>query len=214
MSLLCVADCGQQLEQVPSNYYNPCIGDIFREFGMKTAAVVSCDYQFANILDTAEWASAQAAGKAGLLPEGTILVNEPTNDTFVVDGCRREVANEAVLLLDYTTYQVDPALLDYDFWKDMFRRHVGFRLLPVDCNGIFWLSDNYAAALKGAPPVTVVGESPGLNFSMTKIPIPQLGDNGVNQVWSTQFQLKFTDVVCAGLLPGVLTTLQSGTISS
>jgi len=212
MSLLCVADCTGVIEVIPTNYHDPCGGDVLRNYGWKQFVIVSCDYQFANILDTDEWQAARDAGFAGISPEGILNFNQPNQDSFEIDGCRREVADEAEVLIDFGTYQTKDDLSDFDYWKDLYRRVSNYRILPVDCNGIFYISDSYKAALvAGVPPITVAGESPGLEFSMPRTPMPLAGANPNFVYWTMQLQIKFTDVLCAAFLPGVLTALSTDT---
>ena len=213
MSLLCVDDCSLVLESVPQSYHNPCVGDVLRKFGFKQFIVISCDYQFTDLLDADEWASAAAAGKLGISPEGIITINTPTQDSFVIDGCGREKPSEAILAIDYSTYQTADDLSDYDYWHQIYANSSAYRIIFVDCNGIFWISCEYKDELADGAPVTVSGESPGLDFSMTQFPMPQPGDNAIYQVWSMQFQLKLTDVICAAYLPGVLPALAAATSS-
>jgi len=214
MSLLCVDDCTSVLGAIPDNYHDICLGDVLRKWGFKQFIWVACDYQFTDILDAAEWQTARDNGKVGISPEGTLSFNAPTQDTFVIDGCGREKGSEAVIAIDYTTYQTKEDLSDYTYWKTIYRNSSAYKIIVVDCNGIFWLADSYIEALALGAPVTVLGESPGLDFSMTGIPNPQPGANPVYQVWSMQVQLKLTDVVCAGFLPGVLDALASTPASS
>jgi len=214
MSLLCVDDCSLVLNAIPDNYHNPCVGDVLRKFGFKQFIVVSCDYQFTDVLDAAEWQTARDAGKIGISPEGIITINAPTQDTFVIDGCGREKASEAIMAIDYQTYQTAEDLSDYDYWKTIYRNASAYKIIFVDCNGIFWIADNYKTAIEAGSPATVSGESPGLDFSMTQSPTPLPGDNAVYQVWSMQFQIKLNDVVCAAYLPGVLAALATTPASS
>jgi len=212
MSLLCVADCASVIEAVPTNYHDPCEGDILRKFGWKQFVVVSCDYQFTDLLDTDEWQAARDLGKVGISPEGRLDFNQPNQDSFEIDGCGREVADEAEILIDFGTYQTKDDLSDFDYWKSLYQRHAGYRILPVDCNGIFYISDSYKAALvAGGGAITVAGESPGLEFSMPRTPMPLAGANPNFVYWTMQLQIKFTDVLCATYLPGVLTALGTDT---
>lgn len=207
MSLLCAANCQTIVEDVPINYHDICLGDILRKAGWKQFVLVKCNLQFTDVLDPAEWATHLAAGDVGVSPEGTLNFNPPAQASFPIDGCGRTAPDETSLLIDYFTYQTKEDLSDFVYWKSFFRRAASFRIMPVDCNGIFYVSDNFATAIAAGSPATVAGESPGLEFSVPQIPIPLAGANPNFVSWTTQIQIDIVDVPCGVYLPGVLDAL-------
>lgn len=213
MSLLCLSEgCDTEEAMIEQSYYDICVGDVLRKFGLTQFVLVRCDYQFTDLLNTAEWDAAKASGHVGISPPGTITIGEPTQETFQIDGCRRLVVSETVIPITYVTYQTHELLYDYDYWGKFKQHHSLYRVMIVDCNGIFWVSCSYAEALKLGAPVSVTGESPGMPFSLTQIPMPGLGENSIHQVWTTQFQINMDEVLCGVKLPGVLPLLNESNL--
>lgn len=213
MSLLCAEDCLTEIGSIPASYHDICVGDVLRDFGFKQVIWLRCDYEFTDILDPDEWITARDNGDVGISPEGSITINTPTQPTFVIDGCLREKAGQATIPIDYFTYQTADDLSDFDYWKTINSNAASYRIMLVDCNGIFWVSDNFKAAILLGAPAMVAGESPGLEFSITQLPIPQPGAEPTYQIWSMQFQIKISSVPCVSYLPGVLTALNSAASS-
>ena len=214
MSLLCVAgDCGVDSSIILPNYHDQCAGDVLRKFGISQFVLVRCDYQFADLMSLVEWGVARDDGNAAISPMGIVSIDEPTQEPFEIDGCRRQVVAETLLPVNYSTYQVDEMLEDYAYWKQFHKVSHLYKIMLVDCNGVFWISDAYGEAIQNPPPVTVTGVSPGLDFSLVRMPLPAIGDNGTHQVWSMQFELRLDAVVCGAYLPGVAALLNTSTTS-
>lgn len=206
ISLLCASSCGAASSDVPANYHDPCAFEV-RKYGARQLVWIRCDYVFTDITDDAEWTAAVAADQIGVSPHGIVTLNEPSQNTFQIDGCGTEYVEEAEYDIDFQTYFVDSALLDFDYWKTVFSGFTGYRLMWFDCNGILFLTDNFANEIKtGTPPIAVAGESPGFEFSVTKTPVPIEGEGNLWQ-WSTQFRIKSINVLCGVYLPDIITAL-------
>lgn len=203
MSDICSTTCGVQADVIAS--YWDCV-DVFRDCGWKHFVLIRCDWNPADLLDPAEWAAAVAANLVHLSPPGNFIPQAPTVTPFQIEGCGREVTGVAEYLFDFTTYQTDAALADYTYWKDLFANSASYHMIPVDCNRIFHISDDWAAAVTAGAPATVAGTTPGFEFSVTQVPYQAPGE-GDYCVWTTQFKIRKAGVFCGRFLPGVFEVL-------
>lgn len=203
MSLICSTACGAAAT-LPANYFN-CL-DNFRKFGAKYFALMKCTWVPTDVESAAEWGTAKTAGNVMLSPPGALVQQAPTAEAFIVDGCGREVVGEVTYLFDFETHQTKDDLTDCDTWNDFFKNSAAYRIVFVDCEGNWTLSDAYTAAIK-AGASTVAGNSPGFEFSVTVVP-HQVAGNGGYAKWVTQIKVKTTGVLCQSLLPGVLAAIQ------
>lgn len=206
LTLLCADDCGAASSDVPSNYHDPCASET-RDFGVNQFGLIKCDYEFTDITDTAEWTAAVGTSDIGLMPQGITTFNAPSQNTFPVESCGRELPEEAEIDIDFATYWVDSTLLDFDYWSTIFSGFTGWNLFWIDCNGIWFFTDNWVDAINNDPaPVTVADESPGFAFSITQTPIAVEGEGGLWQ-WQMQFRIKSNTVIKGTFLPGVIAAI-------
>ena len=179
---------------IPAHYFN--CANVFRRIGAKFFVLVKCDYQFTDITDPAEWTTALGAGNVIVSPPGDLLFAAPNFTTFDTDRCGGKAVADITWPIDFTTYQVAADLSDFTWWEALYNNASGFRLMTVDCNGIWTVSDEYATG------TTSAGNSPGLAFSITALPNPQEGDAKQAQ-WTTQFEIAKEGLIKKRLLPGV-----------
>lgn len=203
MADLCSTTCGT-IANVVSSYWD-CT-DVFRKCGSNHFILIRCDLQFTDILDPAEWTTRIGENLIHISPPGNFVPQAPTVSPFRVEGCGREVTGVAEYLFDFTTYQTDEGLADYEYWKNLMENSSGYRMILVDCNEIFKLQDDWALAIDGGAPASVSGTTPGFEFSIT-VPAHEVEGEGEYCVWTTQFKIKKAGGFCARFLPGVLDVL-------
>lgn len=191
MSDICV---GCTPGTIPQQYYD-CV-DYFRKIGAKYFALLKCDWVPADITDIAEWQTALANGDVICSPPGSAVINSATFTTFDKDLCGGKANADIFWPVDFTTYQAAADLSDYTFWDAIYSNAASYRLMVVDCNGAWIVSDDYETATS-AP-----GKSPGFAFNMLNIPSPQAGDANLAQ-WFAQFEIPKEGTLKRRFLPGV-----------
>ena len=189
----------------PEKYDDGCT-DIFRKFGANHLIFLACDYQFTDMLSTAEWIAAIAAGNIHVSPAGMVLPQEATAPSFVVEGCGREATGEVEQLIDFETYQTKADLSDHAYFQELYANSRSFRLMWVDCNGIFYMEQPWAAEAKLIAPATISGSNPGFEFSLTGLPAWVAGEQQRGK-WKFQLKIKTAFIPGAALLPGVVPVL-------
>jgi len=204
MPALCSVACGTP-QAVPTTYQQNCI-DKFRKHGYKHFVLVRCDYEFTDALDTTELEAAVAANNIHISPPGILNVPQPTFNNFQVEGCGRQVPGVVTYNIDFQTYQTADDLSDADYWCEVFENAASYRILWFDCNDIFTVSDDYAAAVKAGAPAAVAGESIGFEFGVTQIPMWVEGEQGYGQ-WTIQFQIEKSGCLRQVFLPGWIGSL-------
>jgi len=89
-----------------------------RPAGFDRVIFIQCDYVFEDIQDTAEWATAIAAGKIGFT--GNVLGQKPkgTFTTKKISSCLPEQTTGVTYQISWTDANADNAgLSDYDFYR-------------------------------------------------------------------------------------------------
>lgn len=209
MALVCNTSCGAT-PVVPTSFYDGCT-DITRTFGFNHFILVQCDYAFTDILDASEWTTAIAADKIHIGPAGNLVINQPTANAVKVEGCGREVLGTSTITVDFTTYQFGGTTLanvpdSFQYWKDLLANSTSYRLMFVDCNGLFFVDDDWMAEIGAGTPATIAGSSPGFEFSISGLPAWIAGEEDLG-LWSTQFTIKKSGILEAAFLPGVQAVL-------
>lgn len=211
MAAICAATCGI-IQNPPSTYFD--CADETRNFGFKHFVLIKCDYQFTDILDSAEWEAAVANGDVKIGPPGSLVINPATANSFEIEGCGREITGEATFTVDFTTYQfgkfttanVPDSVM---YWRDVFKNSVSYRMMMPDCHNtlpLFFMDDGWMDAISGGAPATVPSANPGFEFSVTTLPNWSAGQERLG-VWTTQFTIKKVGIMEAALLPGVFEVL-------
>jgi hypothetical protein len=202
MSLICSTNCGTI--QSPPQSYGGC--DITtRQFGFDHFGFIKCDYAFTDILDSTEWNTAVGANNIRISPKGILDFPKPTFDTVKATGCGNKITLPANYTLNFTTLDTATDHTDFTYWKNVFDNRDSFRLFFFDCNGFFYLEDDWITAVDGGSPATVSGGNPGFKFSITEMPFPDketAGDNDFYK-WGVQFQFLKSGTLQARKLPGV-----------
>jgi hypothetical protein len=191
MSALCT---GCTVSAIPQDYFN-CV-NVFRRIGAKYFVLVKCDYQFTDITSAAEWTAARTAGNVVCSPPGDLTWATANFTTFDTDKCGGKAVGDITWPIDFTTYQVAADLSDFTWWEALYNGSAGWRLMTVDCNDIWTVSDAYATG------TTSAGNNPGLPFSITALPNPQEGE-AKNAQWVTQFEVAKEGLIKRRFLPGV-----------
>lgn len=201
-SYICSETCASAPN--PTQSYFDCV-DVTREYGANHFALISCDYQFTDITDPAEWEAAIGTGEIAVSPPGTLIQNQPTLTTAEIEGCRREIVGNIEYLYDFRTLQAADDLGDFAYWKDLFNNSKAYKIVPLDCNGLFTMEDEYVDQAMGGSPV-ITGLSPGFDFSVTVIPHQAEFTETRQAQWVTQFKIKRgkdNGVLCKAALPAV-----------
>lgn len=202
MGLLCISGCGGDTK--PQAQYGGC-NIKTRQYGYSNFALVSCDYQFTNMLDAAEWEAAVASNDVHISPEGILIINPPTSTSFVATGCGKQIQGVLTYPATFETYQTSENLEDFDYWIDFFNNSANYRFIPFDCSGIFHVTPEYAAAT-ASPPATVLDQTPGFEFSVTSAPVWTQGE-GRNGKWAVSLEIITTQPFPGIYLPGVVEVL-------
>lgn len=180
----------------PSTYFSG--SDLIRKYGFNHFILIECDYQFTDILDAAEWTTAVAADSIHISPPGALIMQPPTQTSFVIEGCGRETTGEATFLIDFTTYQdgaFTSAVPDsMVYWRDLFDNAAGYNIMFLDCNNKLFVDDGWADAVGGGAPATIANNNPGFVFSISQVPYWSEGQESLG-LWTTQFTVKKTGVM-------------------
>jgi hypothetical protein len=207
MSLLCALDCGE-VEVTLNPDYSPCKFER-RDWGYSRLIRIKCDEVFTDINDPEEWAAKITAGAISVSPVGQLNIGEPSFTTLITSGCGEETPGSQEYPLDFTTFRTDKDLADYAFFKEVQDNVQNTRLILMDCNGIFHLSDEYYAGLVGgngseSQPIDLSTLSPGFNYSLTRV--PQFVENegpGKTGNWVVNFKIIKQGMFNGIYLPGV-----------
>lgn len=195
MSLLCVGACAT--DELPPAV-DPCTLAPLKTSGL-SFIFIECGYQFTDITDTVEWAALIAADDAVAAPPGFWGSPLPAQTNFDISCGKKFQAQEGKQFV-YTGSEINITdLSDQTFWKTIRDNNKSYRVLPVTCDGQFSIEDSYASA------VTVLGESPGFEFSWIVPPdwVVVEGENNL-MTWQTTLQIPAAGIVCRRYLPGVL----------
>lgn len=208
MSVICSTNCGTIADAVEAYKNSVCKREV-RSYGYPYFILIKCDYQFTDIKDTAEWTTAIAANNIRFSPKGTLQLTPPSLTPIESAGDGEVITPLAVYSWNYTTYRADATgTTDYDYWASVFQNQDSYRIMIVDRNQDFTMTDNFAAAIlaAGAGAATVTGENPGFEFSFTQPPVPVEGEGSRFQ-WSTSIQVTKDGVLRAAKLPGVMSVI-------
>lgn len=204
MSLICNTTCGSPAKP-PLKYDDGC-NDILRKFGANVLIFIACDYEFTDILDVAEWTAAIASNDIHVTPAGIVIPQEPSANSFPIEGCGREITGEVEQLIDFETYQTKADLSDHTYFRSLYDDSRAFRVMWLDCNGIFYVENDWADAVAGGAPATVAGGNPGFEFSLSGLPAWVAGEEQKGK-WKFQLKIKTSSIAGAALLPGVAAVL-------
>lgn len=200
MALLCPTNCGEP--GAISARYDDCSQDVLRDYGFNHFIMMKCDYQFVDILDPEEWETAITAGSILLSPAGTLTIGAPTQDTIEAEGCGRTIPGKLTYQVDFYTYQTATDLSDWAWWNSFFTYYNGWRIMLLDCNGIFHLDNDWVAEINAGTPATLSGATPAMEFSVTQPPRWEAGDGDLGR-WAVQFEIKTRKIIGQAYLPGV-----------
>lgn len=189
--------CATPGQAAPQTYYGGT--DSIRRFGFNHFILIECDYAFTDILDSAEWASAVLANSIRISPPGALVINAPTQTSFAIEGCGREIVGEATYTFDFTTYQdgaftagLPDAMV---YWRNVLNNAAGYRLMLLDCvaNKMF-VDDGWPDEVAAGAPATIASNNPGYEFSVSQIPYWSEGQESLG-LWTTQFTVKKSGVL-------------------
>ena len=188
--------CAVPGSAAPATYFTGT--DLFRKYGFNYFILHTCDYQWTDLLDAAEWTAAVAAGDVKLSPPGALIINEPTQTNFQIEGCGRETGGEATFTVDFTTYQ-DGAFAaavpsSAVYWRDVLDNVAGYQISFLDCNRKHFVSNGWMDEVGAGAPASIAGDSPGFEFSISLLPNWQAGQENLG-LWKTQFTIKKTGIM-------------------
>lgn len=200
MSLICTGTC-VTAPNVPASYYD-CNSEYLRKFGASKFILQTCDTAWTDILSTSEWSTKIASSDIAASPPGILTIGEPSSDVFVRNGCGRESLGQLTYVITYETYEANAGLTDWSYFNTLFSSAHLYRIMLLDCNGIFHLENDWVAEIAAGTPATIAGTQPGFEFSVTKAPHQIDGDFG-NAKWNMEFTIKTPKLIGMALLPGV-----------
>jgi len=199
-NLLCPTACG--VTALPVNYFS--CNNVTRKFGYKYFVLVKCDYQFTDILDSAEWDAAVISLDVVCSPPGKLIPVAPDQTIIDID-CDTKITTDITYTLDFTTYQTASGTpVDCDFFKAIFDNSGSYVLTWFDCiagDERWAVQDDWKTQIEAGAPATVSGTNPFFDFSVTQIPFWQAGEGDRGQ-WITQFQIDHDGMICNALIPG------------
>jgi hypothetical protein len=205
MSLLCVP-CDTQAS--PPVRYQDCEIET-RKFGFSKFVIIPCDFEFDDVTDPLEWEAGITAEDIGVSPDGILVIAEPDVTSFAATGCGLQLVGEIAYNLTFTTYATKKDLSDHAYWKEFFKNSQQFRIIPIDCNGIFYLSSPFVDFINdqsSSNATAIVGNSAAHEFSVTSPPTWIEGEGGKGQ-WSVTMQVISSDILTGVYLPGVVNVL-------
>lgn len=216
MSAFCVQEC---LDQLPENVLTPY--DLCKEesniFGDDIPLFLRCDLVFTNILDTAEFTSAIEARQASMLPCGTFLLPEPTQDTAGdKDACGGQCYEEPVYSWEFNTFRARKDRSDEQYWHEyncFIRKN--YLLAWTRCGkDELVLPVAQALSIKEAIDAgeAVPASGLGFNFSSTKAVFGQ-GPNGVRKKGQWKVTGEFEGCYMTVQIPGLAAALKSASLS-
>lgn len=200
MSLICTGTC-VTAPNVPESYYD-CNSEYVRKYGASKFVLQTCDSSWTSILDTTEWTTKITADDIASSPPGILTIGEPSSDVFRRNGCGRETLGQLTYTIDYETYEAAADLDDWAYFNTLFNNAHLYRIMFLDCNGIFHLENEWVAEIASGAPATIAGNNPGFEFSVTQAPVQIEGDSGLSK-WKMQFTVKTTKIMGMALIPGV-----------
>lgn len=205
MSLLCTTSCGTP-PKLSQGYYD-CTAEQFRTAGANQFILHTCNVAWTDLLDTAEWTTKVAAGDVEASMPGILTINEPEFTEVPMLGCGDTKIFDITYLIDYETYFADDTLDDWAYWTSTFQRSSLYRIIFLDCDGVFWMEPDWAVEVKAGTPATIAGEHPGFKFDFTKPPHLVDGEGRMKK-WTTQFRVRTGQrIMGQALLPGVQAVL-------
>ena len=167
-----------------------------RKSGISYLGFIKCDYIFTDILDVAEWTAAVAADQVHITTEGIGSKPETAKTTLKLGACRSEQLVGETHTVPFRTYAVDAVdLTDFDIHSDVRDNIEAFRAFWIGCDGLFYLSPNFAT------------ESAGFPTSFTKWDYVQTEDSKDPAMYDIELSFDYTGIVKGKELPGVFAVL-------
>jgi hypothetical protein len=121
-----------------------------RKGGISHIGFIKCDYQFVDVTDAAEWATAVAADDVHIVSEGVGSKPETSKVTQKLSSCRPATMVGETHTLPFRTYAVDDTLYtDFDVHNDVRNNIEAYRMFWIGCDGLFYLNPAYATASAG-----------------------------------------------------------------
>lgn len=210
MAVVCAADCGgNPIPAAPQSYHDFCT-DEFLPYGSNHFILLECDVDFPTDVGdttpvTSDWATAITAGKVRKSPAGILTINPPDSEVIVVEGCRRQIDGQTTYTVDFVTYQRAADVSDFDYWNAVLKNVSSYRIMFLDCNGIYNVDDGFKALIDASvagTPTPSAGANPGIPFSIIQTPTIIEGEANLSQ-WSIQFQIQKQGMLEMALIPGL-----------
>lgn len=125
-----------------------------------TFAFMTCDYQFTDITDLAEWQAAIAANDIVIAPSGWWGKALPSQTTHNISCGKTFTTQQGVDFAYYSNLveNVSP-FSEQDFYMYLRTKYAQYRVIPITCGGRFLIADEYRTA------ITAAGKTPGMPFS-------------------------------------------------
>ena len=120
---------------LPAPYGNAC-GVVTKPGGINRIGFITCDYEFVDITDQAEWDAAIAAGDA--IWSGSLMGSKPKGSFTKkrVSSCASEQVVGAEKSIVFQDYNSDEAggTAEYVFWNTILANPAAFRLVYITCD--------------------------------------------------------------------------------
>lgn len=199
MTLLCTGACAGA---VLPDQLEICLLSPLTDTGV-SFAFIACDYQFTDITDPVEWLAAIGTNDIVIMPKGFWSKALPAQTAFDV-SCGEVFNSQLGDDFDYKGYKIDAATsTDQAFLKTIRNGYRQYRVIPITCNGFFYLDDAYLTA------ITVAGQSPGFKFSWITPPNYVI-NAGNNQLLEYDMALRIagSDILSRRLLDDVWAAIE------
>lgn len=179
---LCVNKCGTAIT-LPSEYYLPC-DEKRLKYGSAGFIFFPCNVRW-NINSQESFDATVKNGSIGVVPRGTLIQGAPTFTEIETDGCGTKEICDIKIPYTFTTYNVDCGGFHTDYWKEFASNIQNFRMMPIDCNGLWAINDAwipYVDAFAAGEPISGPDASPGFKMNITSPPQEIEGEGGKVQI--------------------------------
>jgi len=171
------------------------------ESGHARFILLKCDTVFTDVKDPAEWAALLASGGLQCSPKGFLEFGDTSETIVDVDACGDQCVTQTEQPFTFRSYKRACDGTEYKYYEQLFKNSSQYRIIPLDCNGLFNVPTEWADFINGYTDTAPANVSLGFPFSITKMPKPQ--DNSGNSEWSVSFNRELDNVCAYVALEGV-----------
>jgi hypothetical protein len=138
---VCASSC---VVTAPVRYTSGC-GVVTRNGGIKALAFIACDYEFTDITDAAEWATAIGANNVVLTGELMAELPRASPNKKRVSSCSAERTIGYTRTIAFVDYNTDPnwnagspTTRDTTFWNTLLANPNKFKMAYYTCDGAIY----------------------------------------------------------------------------